>query len=231
MQHACQTALNEHAVVVIYARPGIGKSRCLMEFAARQMATAPIAVLCSANVTTRYFVQKVAQALKLSDRAATAELEDRVAEKLKRYPRPLIVDQANYLNEKGLGAICHIWEVARVPVILSGTKALYEKFSSSRLTEEVREQLSSRIALYYVLQELTLAEAKAIIERGLGADATEEAVAQIMTITGGVYRHVDMILPRILQLKASNQQKLAAGQVTMREIIRVAGARLMTGIW
>lgn len=94
LQHACQIALNEHAVVVIYARPGVGKSRCLMGFAARQMATAPIAVLCSANVTTRYFVQKLARELKLSDKPATAELEDRVAEKLKRYPRPLIVDLA-----------------------------------------------------------------------------------------------------------------------------------------
>ena len=87
-----------------------------------------------------------------------------------------------------------------MPVILAGTRALYEKFSSSRMTEEVREQLSSRIALYYVLQELTLSEAKAIIERTLGEDATSEAVAQIMKITGGVYRHMDMILPRILQL-------------------------------
>lgn len=65
----------------------------------------------------------------------TAVLEDKVAEKLKKYLRPLIVDQANYLNEKGLGALCHVREVARVPVILAGTKALYEKFSTNRMTE------------------------------------------------------------------------------------------------
>jgi len=61
LQQACQTAVNEHAIVVIYGRPGVGKSRCLMEFAARRMTTAPISVLCSAYVTTRYFVQKLAR--------------------------------------------------------------------------------------------------------------------------------------------------------------------------
>jgi hypothetical protein len=44
---------------------------------------------------------------------------------------------------------------------------------------KVREQLSSRVAIHYPLPELTLSEAKAIIERGLADDATAEVVAQI----------------------------------------------------
>ncbi len=231
VQQACATAINENAIVVISGKPGVGKSRCLTEYAVRKMTTAPISILCSPNITVRYFVQKVAQQLKLDDQATTSKLEDKIAEKLRRYPRPLLIDQANFLKEKGLGSLCYVWEVARVPIVLAGTQALHTLFTTSRLTEEVREQLSSRVAMYYPLPELTLAEAKAIIERGLGADATDEVVAQIVTVTGGIHRSVDMILPRILELKERNRKKLESGEVTMKQIITVAGTRVMAGIW
>lgn len=231
VQQACATAINENAIVVVSGKPGVGKSRCLTEYTVRKMTTAPISILCSPNITVRYFVQKVAQQLKLDDQATTSKLEDKISEKLRRYPRPLLVDQANFLKEKGLGSLCYIWEVARVPIVLAGTQALHTLFTTSRLTEEVREQLSSRVAMYYPLPELTLPEAKAIIERGLGADATDEVVAQIVTVTGGIHRSVDMILPRILELKERNRKKLESGKVTMKQIITVAGTRVMAGVW
>lgn len=231
VQQACVAAINENAIVVISGKPGVGKSRCLTEYTVRKMTTAPISILCSPNITVRYFVQKVAQQLKLDDQATTAKLEDKISEKLRRYPRPLLIDQANFLKEKGLGSLCYVWEVARVPIVLAGTQALHTLFTTSRLTEEVREQLSSRVAIYYPLPELTLPEAKAIIERGLGSDATAEVAAQIMTVTGGIHRSVDMILPRILELKERNRKKLESGEVTMKQIITVAGARVMAGIW
>jgi DNA transposition AAA+ family ATPase len=193
------------------------------------MTAVPVTVLCSTNVTPRFFVQKLARSLGLSDRPMTAALEDLIAERLKRTPRPLFVDQANYLDERSLGTICYIWEIARVPVVLVGTRALYDLFTTSRMTEDVRAQLSSRVALHYLRSELSLAEAKAILERGLGDSATDEAIAQIYTVTGGVHRHVDMIVPRILQLKALNDARLASGELTMSEIIAAAGSRLMTG--
>ena len=57
---------------------------------------------------------------------------------------------------------------ARVPVVLAGTKALYDRFTTSRLTEEVRAQLASRVGLHYLLPVLTVREVKSIIERALG---------------------------------------------------------------
>ncbi len=80
-----------------------------------------------------------------------------------------------------------------------------------------------------LLSELSPAEAKAIIQRGLGDDATDEVVAQILTITGGVHRQVDLIIPRILDLKERNRRKLADGGVTMWEIVATAGTKIMTG--
>jgi len=230
LEQACATAIDERAIVVIYGRPGVGKSRCLMEYTIRAMATSPVSLLVSCNITPTYFLERLARAVGLDRGKSMAALEDAIADKLRRYVRPVFVDQANYLSERSLGSLCYIWELARVPVVLVGTKDLYDRFTRSRLTEDVRAQLSSRVAMHYLLSELTVGEAKAIIERALGPETTDETVRQIYSVTGGVHRHVDMILPRILQLTRFNEEKLADGSVTMSEIISVAGSRLMTGI-
>ncbi len=228
-QHACKTALEENAIVVIYGRPGLGKTRSRQEYSLRKTTTRPIEILCSANTTTKYFVQKIAKELSLDYKIPLAQLEDNVAEKLKKNPRPIFVDQANYLNEKSLGSICYIWEVAVVPIVLIGTKDLYDLFNTSRMTEDVRTQLTSRIAMHYPLMNLSAGEVNAIVRRALGDKATDEDVAQIFNVTGGVHRHLDMILPRIVSLATKNETELETGKVSMQGIINTAGSRLMVG--
>jgi DNA transposition AAA+ family ATPase len=226
LEHACETAINENVIAVAYGRPGIGKSRCLVEFATRKMVTPPISILCSRNVTAVYFASVIAERIGLSGQSHLARLEDEIGVRLRRTPRPLFVDQANYLPEKSLGTLCHIWEIGRIPIVLVGTKSLHDLFFKSKLTEDVRAQISSRIALHYPLAELTPKESKTIIQRGLGGDGTDEVVAQIYNITEGIYRHVEMILPRIIELKSKNRQELEEGTVKMQAII-TAGSRLM----
>lgn len=227
LQTACRTAISENVIVVVHGRPGVGKSRCLNEFATRHMTTAPIVVLCSSLTTTRFFAQKLARALKLDEGQTTAGLEDAIAEKLKRYPRPLFIDQANYLGESALGMLCYIWEVARIGIVLSGTKDLYNLFSSSRLTEGVRAQIASRVAVHYLLTELSVSQAKALIKRALGSEASDEAVTLVCNITGRIHRHVDMIMPRILELKNAYKKELESEEMTIMDVIRIAGSRLM----
>jgi len=146
-------AITEKVIVIVYARPGTGKSRCLKQYSSERLKTRPIEVLCSPNITTGYFVQKIAQSLGIPDKGATPRLEDLIVKKLKTNPRPIFVDQANYLREKGLGTICYFWETARVPIVLIGTYDLAELFNTSSLTEDVRAQLTSRIAMHYPLME------------------------------------------------------------------------------
>lgn len=228
LQQACQTAIAENAIVVVYGKPGVGKTKSLSHFAVANMkSTMPIQILCSFNITTRYFLQKLARELGLDERPPTAKLEDMVAEKLKRSPRPLFVDQANFLKESALGSLCYIWDIARIPIVLAGTQLLYDVFFSSRMTEDVRAQLSRRVALHYPLQELTTEQAKAIIVKALGDDATDEIVAKIINMTGGIHGHLSMVIPRILDAKKRNRKKLESGDVTFDQIVTSAGAKLM----
>jgi len=231
-QHACKTAIDENVIVVVWAKPGVGKSRCMLEFSNESMKTRPVSILCSANITTRYFVQKIARELGLSDTPTTARIEDMIAEKLKRNPRPLFVDQANYLNEKALGSICYIWEIARSPIVLVGTKDLFEMFTRSSLTEDVRVQLSSRVAMHYPLMELSIEEVKTIVIRVLGSRATASVISHIYDSTHGNHRHLDMIMPRLAQAIDANRDGLDDPQndkVTMEKLIDKATSRLMVG--
>lgn len=76
-------------------------------------------------------------------------------------------------------------------------------FTTSRLTEDVRAQLSSRIAMHYPLSGFVLAEAKAFIQWRLGEYATDEAVAQIYNITGGLPRYIETLNKESARLNSS----------------------------
>jgi hypothetical protein len=63
--------------------------------------------------------------------------------------------------------------------------------------------------LHYLLPELTKVKTEAILRHALGEDVTDEMVEQIHQMTGGNFRSVDMMIPRILELEQRNRQKLA----------------------
>lgn len=229
-QYLCKTAIEERAIVIGYGKPGVGKSRALQQYKTEKMTTMPIEILCSRNVTPKYFVQKIAKEISLNHRHSLAELEDLIAEKLKKNaPRLLIVDQANYLDEKSLGTICYLWEKTRIPIVLLGTKDLLDLFMESSLTEDVRRQLSSRIAWHCPFVELSVEEVKSIVKTMLGKHATNEVVKQILEITHGNHRHLEMILPRLDAIFTANEDLLNNGEVQIDTLVQKAGARLMIG--
>ena len=225
-QNACKTALESNLIVVVYGTPGIGKTRCMTEYSVRKMTTAPISIMCSPNITLRHFVQEISLALGLDDRPAVARLEKLIIERLKRTPRPIFVDQANYLNDKSLGTVCYIWELARVPIVLAGTRDLYELFTSSQMKQDVRAQLSSRVAMHFALEELTTEEASRIVRRAL-PDLLDDEVAAMITGTGANFRSLDFSIPWVIRMKEKYRQKLESGEMTMIEIINWVCSKLI----
>jgi hypothetical protein len=83
--------------------------------------------------------------------------------------------------------------------------------------------------MHYPLVELSAGELKAIVRRALGDQATDAAVAKILSVTGGNFRHVDMLLPRAKELANRNQKGLNEGSIQLEELIETAGRRLMVG--
>jgi len=56
---------------------------------------------------------------------------------------------------------------------------------------------------------------------------TEEAITLIHNVTGGIFRGVDMMIPRLLEPRRRNEKKLAEGGVKMHDLIKTAAGRLM----
>lgn len=228
-QFLCKTAIEEKAIVIGYGKPGAGKSRALLQYKTEKMQTNPVEIFCSANITTRYFIQKIAKEIGVDTRPPTAQLEDMVAEKLRKGPtRLLFVDQANYLNEKSLGTICYLWEKAnRNPIVLIGTKDLFDLFMSSRMTQDVRAQLTSRVAWHCPFVELDISEVKSIVTAMLGKRANTAVIEQIHNITGGNHRHLNMMMPRLTGIVRKNEQKIDDGSYLLEEIVAEAGMKLL----
>jgi hypothetical protein len=109
-----------------------------MEYASRRMTTLPISIMCSPNTTPFSFVKRLARLVGATVRQQTRLTEEEIVGKLVRAPKPLFIDQANYLDEKSLGTLCFPCERQHLPMALTGTKQLYDTFFQSRLTEEVR---------------------------------------------------------------------------------------------
>jgi DNA transposition AAA+ family ATPase len=227
-QYLCKVAITEKRIVIGYGRPGAGKSRALQQFKVEKMTTMPIEILCSRNITTRYFVQKLAKELKISPSHGIAELEDLIAEKLKKgVARLIIVDQANYLGERSLGTICYIWEKTRVPIVLLGTKDLYDSFMNSNMTEDVRAQLTSRVAWHSLLDELSEEEVINLASKILGKFAKPELITKIWEITQGNHRHLEYLLPRVAGIVKMNEAEIESGEFTSDELVEKAGQKLL----
>lgn len=226
-KYTANMAINEKVIVLIYGNPGVGKSRCLQKYKTSKLTTMPIAVSCSANVTTPFFVRSLARELKLGTSKSTADLEYMIVEKLRKNSRPIFVDQANYLNDKAFGSACYIWEEARVPIVLIGTQDLYDSFTESRLTQDVRVQLNSRVAWHCKLPSLSLAEVKTICDHALGEYATSEAVQEIYNTTTGNHRHLEMMIPRIRTSADAYRDELRNGTASIGDIIKKASDRII----
>jgi len=66
-----------------------------------------------------------------------------------------------------------------------------------------------------------------LLQKALGPDVTEEVITLIHSVTGGVFRSVDMMIPRLLELRQRNEKKLADGSVKMQDLVNTAASRLM----
>jgi len=72
------------------------------------MTTQPISIMCSPNTTPFSFVKRLAHLVGATVRQQTHLTQEEIVGKLIRAPKPLFIDQANYLDEKSLGTLCFL---------------------------------------------------------------------------------------------------------------------------
>lgn len=189
LRTAIETAIDENSITLVTAVYGNGKTTCVHEFMFKKLKRPFVLILCSPNVTVRYFLQKIARQLFGKNKPlpyTIPELEDLIVEHLTNHPRVIVIDQANYLPAKALGSITYIWEASRAPVTLVGTPTLRQNFQALGMSSDESGQLASRVAAEYVLTGLDLGTVKGICQRVLGEKtATAPLVKRIWESIGG----------------------------------------------
>lgn len=240
-QFLCNTAIKDNVIGVGYGSPGFGKSKSMLQYSGSNLKTRPIHILCSANITTGYFVHRLAREAGITPRGCIPQVEDDIADRLIKQKRLIFVDQANYLNPKSIGTICHLWERARVPIVLTGTYKLYELFNSLSDTEDIKGQFVSRIALFVNLMGISAGEVKSVVERTIGKHASSETVAEIFntiarktTVDGEVmemasFRNLDFLMARLVTLIEKHTGEIERGETLVRDLVPEAANRLMLG--
>lgn len=241
-QYLCNTAIEENIIGVGYGSPGVGKTVSMGQYSIEKLSTRPIHILCSFNITARYFIQQIADDLKIKDRVSIPELENLVADRLIKNKRALFVDQGNYLPLKSIGTILHLWDRARIPIVITGTYKLYEMFMQLSDTEDVKGQVSSRIALMIPLTGLDEAATKTIVMNALGQYGTADVIAEIFNAVArrvrdsngdltliASHRNLSYLLDNLRRFIAKRSAEIEAGELSVKELVDKAAGRLILG--
>lgn len=231
VQHAASVAIRENEIVVIWGKYGIGKSRSLREFTDRNLTRPPVYILCSALVTPKSLLVRLATEFRIVGTSGKTqdELLDLIAKKLQRTPKAIFIDQANYLDRKGLGILCHLWEVAKTPLLICGTQTLFDNFHAdgARVSDELG-QLASRVRVFIPLAELSVAETVQVVKRYL-PDFNREYVEHVHRVTRGNHRHLDKGMPDLIAVWNVEKERVRSGEVKIEDLVGRAFSRLAIG--
>jgi DNA transposition AAA+ family ATPase len=157
-------------------------------------------VRCSRSDTHRTFLLQLAKEVGLPSKRGAKEMEDYIVEQLLEDPRPIFVDECDYLAEKPavLEGIRDIYDKAQVPVILIGYEHLPKKIKAL-------PQLESRIAKHVQFKSADLEDARLMSEALLdNLTLNDDLLRDLRSQCKGNYRRLHTGLSTVERWAKSN---------------------------
>jgi DNA transposition AAA+ family ATPase len=157
-------------------------------------------VRCSRSDTHRTFLQQLAKEVGLSSKRGAKEMEDYIVEQLLEDPRPIFVDECDYLADKPavLEGIRDIYDRSHVPVILIGYEHLPAKIKGL-------PQLQTRIAKHVEFKPADFEDTELMAEALLDElIISREMLEDLKTQSKGNYRDMHTGLSTIERWAKSN---------------------------
>lgn len=174
----------------MYGRPGLGKSSAAAYVTAKHRA---VYVEAKSVWTSKFLLTQILRVVGVVPARTLPEILEQVCEDLARTRRPLIIDQADYLVDKGRGQlIMDIYEGSQSPVIIIGEEALPGKLKRANRTVHDR-------VLRWVPAQPASADDVATLAAAYcrGLTIAPDLQADILARSGGVTRWVAVTLHRI----------------------------------
>lgn len=213
-------------MMILIGESGVGKTQALREARARAIrAREPVPVYIEGTVFTSGYalVQTLAREIGLDTRANPDTLLRSIADKLRRTPQVLILDEAHYAATRAIEALRQIRDMSGVGLVLAGTSTFagipFGQLASSELLSRLLEhrpeleQVVSR-ATIWELPGVTGDEVEAIARDVLGpctADGTERLLARAGESIRRMVRLVDEV--RALRAKRGLKGAVDAAQI------------------
>jgi DNA transposition AAA+ family ATPase len=138
VRDALNIAKKTRRPVIITSQPGDGKTEALNHYADSQT----ILITCRSTMNTLNLMGELASRVKVSTKNSTDHILRRIATSFVSKPRTLIIDEAQHLRPRSLDAIRYIWDMAKIPVMLSGNDELVQTLQSDARLAQILSRLT-----------------------------------------------------------------------------------------
>lgn len=149
-------------MALIYGEPGLGKSRTALWWAVKNDA---VYIRSSNMMSGRWFLEELVEELGESPLYKSSELFNQAVSQLTQTPRPLVIDEIDYLlsDSKAIETIRDIYDRTEVPIALIGMNKANKKFIRyrhiyDRFSEILKFESFSFEEVKNIVQELSEAE-------------------------------------------------------------------------
>jgi DNA transposition AAA+ family ATPase len=149
-------------MALVYGEPGLGKSRTALWWAVKNDA---VYIRSSNMMSGRWFLEELVEELGESPLYKSSDLFNQAVSQLTQYPRPLIIDEIDYLlsDSKAIETIRDIYDRTEVPIVLIGMNKANKKFIRyrhiyDRFSEILKFEIFSFEEVKNIVQELSDAE-------------------------------------------------------------------------
>lgn len=131
-------AIKQNALMSICAKSGTGKTTAINALLSKYPQV--VRVTSYSGIRPKVVLEDIVYSLgvKKLPKSVTDLLRE-VKKELVKARRPIVIDEANWLNETSLEQLRHIYDVCEIPIILVGTEVLEYTIANSH------EQVASRI--------------------------------------------------------------------------------------
>jgi DNA transposition AAA+ family ATPase len=207
----------EGGLVITIGESGAGKSEAMKEWRRRAMRsgeTVPVYLECTVFTSAAALVAALAEELGLEKRGNPDSLLRACAQKLRRSPRPLLIDEAHRLPEKALDALYQLRDMSGVGILLAATTLFagvpYGALAHSELMQDILthrpqlEQLVGRSSIWHV-PGLGTDEADGIARDVLG-QISDDAVDRLVELTADSIRRLVRLIDEIRKGRASGRR-------------------------
>ncbi len=202
-------------MALVYGEPGLGKSRAALWWAVKNDAV----YLRSSNMMSgRWFLEELVEELGEAPMYKSSDLFNQAISQLSQDPRPLIIDEIDYLlnDSKAIETIRDIYDRVDVPIILIGMNKANKRFMRYR-------HIYDRFSEILEFKVFDFEEVKNIVQELSEAQIDESAIKLIHN-NANRFRQIVSVISKAEKISIANSDLIITSDIIgkfIKEVVEV----------